>query len=227
MSSTKLPLFDPRAVPVVAVDAHLPKVGALALQPQALAQRFAQPLTRPPELAGEPRFSSRTPVHASVLVPLVVHDAGLTVLLTERTTHLSSHSGQIAFPGGKADPEDADAVDTALREAEEEIGLPRQDVMVIGRMPIYATGSAFLVTPVIGLVRVPYSMTRNPHEVADVFEVPLAFLMDPANHRRHAVQWEGARREWFSMPYTDATTERFIWGATAGMLRNLYRFLLD
>lgn len=227
MSSPKLPSFDPRSVPVAAVDAHLPKVSALALQPQALAQRFAQPLTHLPELAGEPRFSSRAPVHASVLVPLVQHDAGLTVLLTERTAHLSSHSGQIAFPGGKADPEDADAVDTALREAEEEIGLPRQDVTVIGRMPIYTTGSAFLVTPVIGLVRVPYGMTPNPHEVADVFEVPLAFLMDPANHRRHVVEWEGARREWFSMPYTDATTERFIWGATAGMLRNLYRFLLD
>ncbi|MFZ2308441.1 MAG: CoA pyrophosphatase [Rhodoferax sp.] len=224
---TTLPSFDPRQVPVTGVDAHLPKVQPQALQPQALAQRFAQDHVWTPELRGEPRFSSREPMHASVLVPLVLRDAGLTVLLTERTTHLSSHSGQIAFPGGKADPEDASATDTALREAEEEIGLSRQAVQVLGALPIYTTGSAFIVTPVVALVQADYSMTPNPHEVADVFEVPLAFLMDPANHRRHTVQWAGSQREWFSMPYTDAVTERFIWGATAGMLRNFYRFLLD
>lgn len=224
---TTLLSFDPRQVPVTGVDAHLPKVQPQALQPQALAQRFAQDHVWTPELRGEPRFSSREPMHASVLVPLVLRDAGLTVLLTERTTHLSSHSGQIAFPGGKADPEDASATDTALREAEEEIGLSRQAVQVLGALPIYTTGSAFIVTPVVALVQADYSMTPNPHEVADVFEVPLAFLMDPANHRRHTVQWAGSQREWFSMPYTDAVTERFIWGATAGMLRNFYRFLLD
>ena len=224
---TTLPSFDPRQVPVTGVDAHLPKVQPQALQPQALAQRFAHPPVWTPELRGEPRFSSRAPVHASVLVPLVLRDEGLTVLLTERTTHLSSHSGQIAFPGGKADPEDADATDTALREAEEEIGLQRRHVEALGSLPIYTTGSAFIVTPVVALVQADYSMTPNPHEVADVFEVPLAFLMDPANHRRHRVEWAGSQREWFSMPYTDAVAERYIWGATAGMLRNFYRFLLD
>lgn len=219
--------FDPRQVPVVGVDAQLPKVPAEALQVQDLVRRFASSHVWTPELLAEPRFSQREPVQASVLVPLVMRDSGLTVLLTERTTHLSSHSGQVAFPGGKADPEDVDAVDTALREAEEEIGLERRFVQVLGTLPIYTTGSAFLVTPVVALVDAAHSVTANPHEVADVFEVPLDFLMDPANHRRHAVEWAGARREWLSMPYTDAVAERFIWGATAGMLRNLYRFLLS
>nr|WP_315489028.1 CoA pyrophosphatase [uncultured Rhodoferax sp.] len=218
--------FDPRLVPVVGVDEQLPKVSAEALQAQDLMRRFASAQVWTPELLAEPRFSQRAPVHASVLVPLVKRDSGLTVLLTERTTHLSSHSGQVAFPGGKADPEDADAVDTALREAEEEVGLERRFVQVLGTLPIYTTGSAFLVTPVVALVDAAHSVTANPHEVADVFEVPLAFLMDPANHRRHAVDWAGSRREWLSMPYVDAGAERFIWGATAGMLRNLYRFLL-
>jgi 8-oxo-dGTP pyrophosphatase MutT (NUDIX family) len=226
-SANLLPSFDPRHVPVVGVDHHLPKVQANALQPQSLAHRFKHPPIWTPELKGEPRFSDRAPVHASVLVPLVMHDHGLTVLLTERTTHLSSHSGQIAFPGGKADPEDINATETALREAEEEIGLDRHYVEVLGSLPIYTTGSAYIVTPVVALVQADYVMALNPHEVADAFEVPLDFLMDPANHRRHSVEWAGSRREWFSMPYHDAAAERFIWGATAGMLRNLYRFLLD
>lgn len=221
------PSFDPRQVPVIGVDGHLPKLAAQALQVPALVQRFAHVQDWTPELLAEPRFSQRAPVQASVLVPLVVRDSGLTVLLTERTTHLSSHSGQVAFPGGKADPEDADAVDTALREAEEEIGLNRRYVQVLGTLPIYTTGSAFVVTPVVALVDAAHTVTPNPHEVADVFEVPLAFLMNPANHRRHAVEWAGAWREWLSMPYTDTVAERFIWGATAGMLRNLYRFLLS
>ena len=217
--------FDPRQVPVIGVDDQLPKVPARTLQAQALVQRFASAHVWTPELLAEPRFSQRAFVHASVLVPLVMRDSGLTVLLTERTTHLSNHSGQVAFPGGKADPEDADAIDTALREAEEEIGLERRFVQVLGTMPIYTTGSAFLVTPVVALVEAALTVTPNPHEVADVFEVPLSFLMDPANHQRHAVEWAGSRREWLSMPYTDGATERFIWGATAGMLRHLYDFL--
>ena len=220
------PLFDPRRVPVVGIDDHLPKVQPHALQPQALAQRFKHPPMWTPELKGEPKFSERAPVHASVLVPLVMRDHGVTVLLTERTAHLSSHSGQIAFPGGKADPEDTNATETALREAEEEIGLDRHFVEVLGSLPIYTTGSAYIVTPVVALVHANYNMRINPHEVADAFEVPLDFLMNPANHRRHSVEWAGSHREWLSMPYHDATNERFIWGATAGMLRNFYRFLI-
>lgn len=224
---TVLPNFDPRLVPVVGVDSHLPKVPAQSMQPAALAQRFARAKPWVPEMHAEPRFSEREPVHASVLVPLVMRDDQLQVLLTLRTSNLSSHSGQIAFPGGKADAEDANAAATALREAQEEIGLDAHFVDVLGQFPIYTTGSAFMITPVVALVRPGFTVQANPHEVADIFEVPLAFLMDPAHHRRHAVQWAGQRREWLSMPYTDATTERFIWGATAGILRNFYRFLLD
>lgn len=224
---TPLPAFDPRQVPAIGVDHHLPKVRAEALLPQALAQRFARGHAWVPEVRGEPRFVQRDPVHAAVLIGLVQRAPGLTVLLTQRTAHLSSHSGQIAFPGGKADAQDADASATALREAQEEIGLDPRLVQVLGQLPLYTTGSAFLVTPVVALVQPELQLVANPHEVDDVFEVPLDFLMDPANHRRHSLAWQGLQREWFSMPYTDAHAERFIWGATAGMLRNLYRFLLD
>ena len=114
---------------------------------------------------------------------------------------------------------------TALREAHEEIGLLPEFVDVLGTLPIYRTGSAFIVTPVVGLLRHGFAFARNPDEVDEIFEVPLAFLMNPANHRRHAWDWEGQVREWYSMPYDDAGQERFIWGATAGMLRNFYRML--
>jgi 8-oxo-dGTP pyrophosphatase MutT (NUDIX family) len=159
-----------------------------------------------------------------VLVPIVMREQP-TVLLTERTKHLSNHSGQIAFPGGKADKEDADASATALREAEEEIGLDPALVDVLGVLPHYVTGTAFIITPVIALVQPEFALSPNGYEVADVFEVPLEFLMNPSHHRRHAFEWEGVRREWFSMPYQDKSAQRFIWGATAGMLRNFYRLL--
>lgn len=224
---TVIPTFDPRQVPVIGTDSHLLQVPAQSLLPEALAQRFASAHVWTPEMHSEPRFSERELVHASVLIPLVVRAGGLTVLLTQRATQMSSHSGQVAFPGGKADPQDADAVATALREAQEEIGLAPQFVQVLGELSIYTTGSAFIITPVVALVHEGFSVQANPHEVAEIFEVPLAFLMNPANHRRHAVEWAGQRREWLSMPYMDATAERFIWGATAGILRNFYRFVLD
>lgn len=222
---TIAPSFDPRQIPVVGVDNHLPKVDARQLRPDALAARFASPPWWTPELVAEPRFTSRAPVRASVLIGLVVRDH-LSVLLTQRTHHLSSHSGQIAFPGGKADPHDRDVVATALREAHEEIGLHANQVQVLGQLPVYTTGSAYWVTPVVALVQDGFELLRNPFEVEEVFEIPLDFLVDPGNHRRHVVQWEGSTREWFSIPYLDGGTERFVWGATAGMVRNLYRFLI-
>jgi 8-oxo-dGTP pyrophosphatase MutT (NUDIX family) len=218
------PLFDPRKVPVVGWDAHLPAVSFEALRADALRRHFAAAPVWSPELIAEPAFSSRMPTKASVLVPLVMRES-LTVLLTHRTSHLSSHSGQVAFPGGKADPGDADAVATALREAQEEVGLASSHVEVLGTMPTYTTGSAFVVTPVVALVSEQMVIEPNPNEVAQVFEVPLQFLMNPANHRRHCVHWEGNAREWLSMPYHDGQMEHYIWGATAGMLRNLYSFL--
>ena len=236
-----LPSFDPRRVSVSGVDAHLPAVPVERLAPTALRQRFAAPPAWQPELRREPRFTDRAPAAAAVLVPLVERPGGLTVLLTERTANLSTHSGQVAFPGGKVDPEDADAADAALREAEEEVALPRSFVEVIGQLPVYVTGSQFIVTPVVALVRPGFVLHPNPAEVEHAFEVPLAFLMNPAHHRRHRFEWQGQVREWYSMPYVEparaepaagespptpeSEVERFIWGATAGMLRNFYRFL--
>ena len=221
---SKLPHFDPRRIPVQGVDSHLPAVPPARLQPAALRRRFAEPPRWIPELLVEHRFVDGAPVHASVLVPIVMRERP-TILLTERTAHLSTHSGQIAFPGGKADVSDADAAATALREAQEEVGLDPALVHVLGVMPHYLTGSAFVITPVVALVETNFVLTPNDAEVADVFEVPLEFLMNPAHHRRHALDWEGIRREWFSMPYQETGAERFIWGATAGMLRNFYRLL--
>jgi len=223
---SKLPQFDPREVPVVGIDAHLPPVEARALSPAALRRRFADPPAWEPEVWTERRFTDRTTAQASVLVPIVAREEGTTVLLTQRTAHLSTHSGQIAFPGGKQDDTDLDAADTALREAEEEVGLARDHVEVIGSMPLYTTGTMFVITPVVALVSPDYRLLLNPDEVDDAFEVPLAFLVNPAHHRRHVIEWAGARREWFSIPYMEGEKERFIWGATAAMLRNFYRFLV-
>jgi len=221
---SKLPHFDPRAAPVVAIDSQLPAVAPAALSPQALRQRFQRPPVWTPEVLAEPRFTDRQIAHAAVLVPVVMR-AEPMVLLTERATHLSTHSGQIAFPGGRRDDTDRDEADTALREAEEEVGLDRRLVEVVGQLPTYTTGTRFVVTPVIGLVRAEHALRLNPHEVADAFEVPLAFLMNPAHHHRHHIEVPGGARDFFSMPYMQGRTERFIWGATAGMLRNFYRFL--
>lgn len=222
---SRLPNFDPRAVPVLRTDADLPAVSAAQLRPEALARRFALPPTWQPEVTMERRFANRQPAQASVLVPIVLRDEP-TVLLTQRTEHLSTHSGQVAFPGGRMDDTDASPAATALREAQEEVGLAPEHVQVLGSLPIYTTGTAYIVTPVVGLVSPGFSLQLNPDEVASAFEVPLAFLMNPANHRRHAYEAEGVRREWFSMPWMDGEQERFIWGATAGMLRNFYRFLV-
>ena len=218
--TSKLPQFDPLKVPVAAIDDHLPAVHPEALRPQALRDRFSMPPMWQPELREEPPYAERQTKHAAVLVPIVMREVPM-VLLTQRTAHLSTHSGQIAFPGGKVDDTDADVASTALREAQEEVGLHRRYVEVVGNLPVYTTGSAFIITPVIALITPGFDITPNTTEVADVFEVPLAFLMNPANHRRHVVDAGGFKREWLSMPYE----ERFIWGATAGMLRNLYRLL--
>lgn len=226
VSSRHPPAFDPRLVPVLpgGTSAGLAAAPAERLTPQGLRGHFARPPLWAPELVKERRFTDRLPAAAAVLLPLVMRDR-LSLLLTQRTAHLSTHSGQIAFPGGKVDADDADATAAALREAQEEIGLSPSHVEVLGTLPQYITGTQFFITPVVALVRPNFELQPNPHEVDDVFEVPLDFLMDPANHRRHGFEWEGELREWYSMPYQDGNTERFIWGATAGMLRNLYRFL--
>ncbi len=223
-----LPHFDPRLIPILGTGLHLPAVPAHRMTPQGLREHFAAPPIWTPEVVRETSFSQRARSSASVLLPLVMRDE-LSVLLTERSLHLSTHGGQIAFPGGKADALDADEVATALRETQEEVGLAPEFVQVIGKLPHYITGTHFVISPVVALVDPDFTLHINPDEVAHVFEVPLSFLMNPAHHNEHAFDWQGARRRWFSMPYQDPLTperpEHFIWGATAGMLRNFYRFL--
>ncbi|MBO0737472.1 MAG: CoA pyrophosphatase [Alphaproteobacteria bacterium] len=160
---------------------------------------------------------------AAVLVPLIDRADGLSVLLTQRTAHLSAHAGQISFPGGRIEERDKDAIEAALRETEEEIGLTREYVRVIGRLDTYVTGTGFEITPVVGIVRVPFPLVIDPFEVAQVFEVPLAFVVDPNNRRRTTRDFEQRARVFFVLTYEN----RNIWGATAGMLVNLAEVLTD
>ncbi len=159
---------------------------------------------------------------AAVLVPLVDRPEGMTVLLTQRTDHLADHAGQISFPGGSIEAEDRDAAAAALREAREEIGLPSRHVSVIGRLDTYFTGSSgFVITPIVGIVAPGFSLTLDSFEVAEVFELPLAFVLDPQNHRRAERESAEGRRRFFVLPYEN----RNIWGATAAILVNLYEVL--
>lgn len=171
-----------------------------------------------------PNFTPLRPgplMPAAVLVPVVGYQDGERVILTKRTAHLSNHAGQISFPGGRIDPDDPDVIATALRETEEEIGLDRSHVSVLGALDAYVTGTGFVVVPVVGLVRPGFTLKPQQHEVAEIFEVPFEFLMDRRNHQRHKGVFNGVERQWWAMPYND----KYIWGATAGMLRNLHDLL--
>lgn len=159
---------------------------------------------------------------AAVLVPLVERGETTTVLFTRRTAHLAHHAGQISFPGGHTEPHDECPKATALRETEEEIGVSRRHVQVIGHLDDYVTRTGFVVTPVVGLLTPPFDVEPDPHEVAEVFEVPLSFLMDECNHQRCSATFEGVIRHFHAIPYG----EYYIWGATAGMLRNFYQILM-
>ena len=157
---------------------------------------------------------------AAVLVPIVLRESEPTLLLTRRTDHLHHHPGQVSFPGGRVEAQDTSPIETALRETEEEISLARHHVELLGCLPQYRTGTGFDVTPVVGLVTPPFELSPDAFEVAEVFEVPLSFLLDEANHQLHRVEVRGKLREYYAMPYGDY----FIWGATAGMIVSLYRF---
>lgn len=194
------------------------------LTPEWLRERFAEGssdrarsaqylhLTMPPQ--------PLTP--AAVLVPLVVRPSGMTVLLTKRTKHLRDHAGQVSFPGGRCEPADGSAVVTALREANEEVGLTQDQIEVLGTLPEYDTGTGFHVVPVVALVHPPLNLKLDDFEVEEVFEPPLSFILDTANHQRHKIEARGKLREFWAMPWRDY----YIWGATAGMLVSLYHFLI-
>lgn len=159
--------------------------------------------------------------HAAVLVPIIKRPEEWTVLLTQRAADLPSHAGQVAFPGGRVDPGDLTAVDTALREAHEEVGLELRFVEPLGAIEPYETGTGFRIAPIVGFVTPGFEQKMDTREVADIFEVPFAFLMDPANHEKRETEFRGQMRSYYAMPYE----ERFIWGATAGMIRALYERL--
>lgn len=162
-----------------------------------------------------------TLIAAAVLIPLVLHDDGVTMLLTRRTDHLRDHAGQVSFPGGRVEADDDGAVATALRETEEEIGVGAAHIDVVGELDIYETRTGFRITPVVALVEPGFTLTLDEFEVAEAFEVPLSFVLDPANHEKRSRIWRGAERHFYLLPYG----EREIWGATAGMIVNLYHCL--
>lgn len=217
-------IFDPLDLPIESVAGEA-RLDDERMQEDSLRRRFVEARPWTPEINVEQqlRQSVGTPRPAAVLMPIVLRAQGPTLLFTQRTADLKDHAGQISFPGGRTELSDASPVDTALRETEEEIGLARRHVEVIGSLPEYFTGTGYRVTPVAGLIRPPFDVVPDPREVAEIFEVPLAFLMDGMNHQRRTIELPNdlGRRTFYTMPY-----ERFfIWGATAGMLRNLFHFL--
>lgn len=223
------PDFDPRDLPIVTPPRPLPPaVPAQRLTPEQIRRRFSEPPPwQPEQVSDRMRLREGPPRPAAVLVPLVAHAAEVTVLLTRRTLTLRDHSGQVAFPGGRCEPGDHTAIDTALRETREEVGLEASGIEVIGSLPRYLTGTGYHVTPIVGFVQAGLPVHPDPGEVAEVFEVPLAFLMDPQHHQQRRIDMPEGHRLFWAMPYRaiDSQDEHFIWGATAAMLRNLYRLL--
>jgi 8-oxo-dGTP pyrophosphatase MutT (NUDIX family) len=218
------PLFDPLAIPVdyVAGEAEL---ASERLDSAWLRDRLANQPQWAVEDDDERHWRQLTqPVRsAAVLIAIVLREGGPTLLFTQRNADLTDHPGQISFPGGRVEDSDASPIETALRETEEEIGLARKHIEVIGQLPEYRTGTGYRVTPVVALVTPPFDLQTDVREVAEVFEVPLTFLMNGVNHQRHTVKLPGqtARRHFYSMPYR----HYFIWGATAAMVRNLFHLL--
>lgn len=214
--------IDPQRLPVDAIAGE-PALPPERLQAAWLRARLDRPAPWEPELPDDIRQRFPQLRRAAVLIPLVQREGGLTVLLTQRTAHLSNHGGQVSFPGGRAEEADSSPIETALRETEEEIGLNRRHIQIVGVLPDHVTASAYVVTPVVALVTPPFDLVAESNEVAEIFEVPLGFLMDGMHHQRMSFDLPDGtgRRSFYAMPY-----ERFfIWGATAGMLRNLFHLL--
>ena len=236
------PVFEPESLPIESTGASLPQVAAERLTAAGLRTRFEQRLPWDPEPQEARLAEMRDPREAAVLMPIAMRPGGLTVLLTQRADNLSNHAGQVSFPGGSREPSDPTPIAAALREAHEEVNLDPGRVEVLGALPDSLTGTGFRVTPVVGLVHEPFSLAADSLEVASIFEVPLSFLMNPVHHQVRVFRWEGGERRFYAMPYPDRNSpdldapepviasgvgsSHFIWGATAGMLRNFYRFLL-
>jgi 8-oxo-dGTP pyrophosphatase MutT (NUDIX family) len=218
-------IFNPQSSPIesVAVEAA---IDAARLNVDWIRNRFATPPQWQPESTDEHRMWMLKDVEfkkAAVLVGLVQREHGLHILFTQRTAHLSQHPGQISFPGGRAEPTDHDLIATALRETQEEIGLDQSKVEILGTLPDYFTVTGYCVKPVVASIADIGELISDHNEVAEIFEVPLAFLMDGAHHQRRSLMMnnDAVKRTFYAMPYQNY----FIWGATAGMLRNLFHFL--
>jgi 8-oxo-dGTP pyrophosphatase MutT (NUDIX family) len=197
--------------------------GRLPLTREVIVERIARPAP-PPEALDLHLAMLQDGVrvtHAAVLVPLIDRRHEVNVLFTQRTEHLDDHASQISFPGGRVELSDADREDTALRETEEEIGLCRSAITVLGRLPDYEIPSGFRITPIVGWVQPPLELKTDPFEVASVFEAPLEYFLDPANYQRRQYHFRGRHRHYMAIPYRG----RYIWGATAGMLYSLCRML--
>ena len=222
------PAFDPHVQPWVASTQAFTAVAPQHLTVDAVKSVLSANIQRVLDIPDESdrRHPGRegTPVEAAVLVPLVMRPEGLTVLLTQRTAHLNDHAGQISFPGGKIETTDEDAIAAALRETEEETGLSREFVQVLGGLPRYLTATGFAISPITALVEPGFTLSPDSFEVAEVFEVPLSFLTNPANFRLHrAVLADGTTRQYYSAPWN----QYFIWGATAAMLLGMCQILSE
>jgi 8-oxo-dGTP pyrophosphatase MutT (NUDIX family) len=193
------------------------------LTPAVLSERLARvaPPPEPHDLHMSFIPAGAKASEAAVLVPIVNRDGALQVLLTQRTSHLSAHAGQISFPGGRVEIEDASREDTALRETEEEVGLARTRITLVGRLPVYEIPSGFRITPIVGWIEPPFDLTLDPFEVASVFEAPLEHFIDTTRYQRREYRFKGRHRHYMAIPYQG----RYIWGATAGMLYSLARVL--
>lgn len=216
-----VPAIDPLKLPIESV-ANEPALPVANLQEMWIKQRFQVPIHWQPEMRGDLGFELKPWKSAAVLILIVMRSTGPTVLFTKRTANLREHAGQVSFPGGRVDPDDKHLIDTALRETEEETGILRQDVEVIGELPAYETRTGYTITPIVGMIKKPFEIHMNETEVDEVFEVPLSFLMDGAHHQRRIFTSpvDAVKKMIYTIPYE----QFFIWGATAGILRNLYHF---
>ncbi|NOL48874.1 CoA pyrophosphatase [Pelistega europaea] len=223
------PSFDPQTQQSQRANNGLLAIPDALITPDFIRAAFVQDSTclEDPIIAAwneeKRQLHQQTPyIPAATLMPLVETKQGMQMILTRRASHLKKHSGQISFPGGRVDETDSSIVDTALRETLEEIGLTSKDIDIIGVLPDFFTGTGFLMSPVVGLVKSDYQLTISRDEVDEVFAVPLSFLLNPDNHFLHEVPvGTGTLRQYFSMPWKNY----FIWGATAAVIRNFYRLL--